>query len=99
MEISSVLEMTAFQLKAARYTLDFSLKDVYNATGVAPATIRRIESKELNSPPKRTSILVLTKLKVFYEHYGAIFNKDGSLALKDLRNMIQENGINIFEDE
>jgi hypothetical protein len=75
-------EITTFQLKAARYSLNFRVQDVTRMTGVAASTILRMEAKDPFSYPKRTSLQCVVKLIKLYEAYGAIFYKNGSLKLE-----------------
>lgn len=82
-------DLTTFQLKAARYALNFKLQEITRLTGVAGSTVLRIESGDLYSFPGRAKLSTITKLRQLYESYGIVFYHPCGLTLQPLSNVFK----------
>ena len=75
------VDLTAFQLRAARRALGLSYNDIFKHTGVAVSALFRMESSDLDKFPEHSSPVTVYRVRAFLEEQGIEFREDNWIRL------------------
>lgn len=75
------VDLTTFQLRAARRALGLSFHDISEHTGVAVSALARMESSDLDKFPEHSSPITVFRVRSFLEEQGIEFKEDNWIRL------------------
>lgn len=83
MENNSVYtkDITVFQLRAARRSLNLTVREVAKKTSLGPGVVVRSEAGDLYEFPGNSTVMSVTRLRAFYEQYGIVFLPGNAIRL------------------
>lgn len=89
-------DITVFQLRAARRSLNLTVREVGKNTTLGTGVVVRSESGNLLERPNCT-VMSINRLRTYYETYGIVFLPENTISIKKVTPDIIFRQINSVE--
>lgn len=77
-------DLTVFQLRSARRSLNLTVRDVAKQINLTPSVIVRAEQGDLHEFPPRSTVTSVSRLRSLFEAQGIVFLPDNTIRLEKI---------------